>query len=103
MGCDSHPTLTPSESESQSELLGDAYSSCHLWVRQNQLTFLCGLEMKEVLRKARDGGSAGKTRVSLRVWGHPRVLHRGTQALCHEAGTEQTVRTREWAGAVKGK
>lgn len=71
------PTPSESENQSQSELLEGAYSSCHLWVRQTQLTVLCGLEMKEMLQKARDG-STERTRVSLLVCGHPRVLHRGT-------------------------
>lgn len=67
---DFRPTLTPSESESRSELLGDAYRSCHLWVRQNQLTFLCGLEVKEVLRKAR-GGECGENKGELACVGAP--------------------------------
>lgn len=49
------PTLSEPENQSQSELLRDAYSSFHLWVRQNQLTFPCGLEMKEMLQKTSDG------------------------------------------------
>lgn len=58
MGCGGGflpPPPRESENQCQSKLLSDAYSSCHLWVRQNQLTFLCGLEMKEVLQKARNG------------------------------------------------
>lgn len=72
-----NPIPSESENQSQSELLEDAYSSCHLWARQNQLTFLCGLEMKEMLQQPGDG-IAERTRVSLLVCGHPRVLHRGT-------------------------
>lgn len=73
------PTPTPSEPENQrqSELLLDAHSSFHLWVRQKQLTFPCGLEMKEMLQKTSDV-ECREARVNLLVCGHPGVLHSGT-------------------------